>query len=281
MKKLLLYCLVFLFFNHVFGQRTISVFLDDTLFLKKNNCISMSPNFCDFKDSLPDGLYVLYNVFRKDSSSEKTELLRCNFIKNRKEGLYERTYILSSTCKNICHYSYGKKNGADDTYFIDRRDSSRYIFSSHGEYFNGKKHGLFIKYQVSSGLFDELMVFSNDSIRKITRYGFSRNTNDKFDEIFVINPTYLIYTRFFHDTSFNRIELHIVNGVLTKYLVLFNNETKLLFEEINLNVLFNDPFKLPLALQYITVEEIKSYDEFLKYLIESPFRNVYHDFYGP
>lgn len=99
MKKLMIFihtiCLVLLLKVTVMAQ-TISVFIDDTAFVKKTNKQVSGFNIYNFelKDSLPDGYYVLYHKNSYDSLNQDSSkvIMTGNYANGVRDGLFYYFY---------------------------------------------------------------------------------------------------------------------------------------------------------------------------------------------
>lgn len=154
---------------NLFSQNIVKLYKDDTSYLilpNKENGYQYN-----LKDSLLDGVYVLFDVLRKDSlSREKNILLKGEFKNRLKEGkfesyayVYDKTLeLFKTTYKHFIHYKSNKKEGKELEYNIITLSEGRSynIMIFYGEYLNGKKNGLFMFYD--SGFPSKVILFEND-----------------------------------------------------------------------------------------------------------------------
>jgi len=123
---------------------------------------------------LPDGIYKFFDVNRKDSLSKKKNIiLSGQYINYRKAGRFERNqYIYNKKEKiyklsyqHFCNYKDGKKNGIEEEYNFCSQNITQKIMMFHGEYFEDKKQGLFMFFELGSPIKIEL--YENNDIKQV------------------------------------------------------------------------------------------------------------------
>jgi hypothetical protein len=145
---------------NTYGQKTYEIYKDDSLHfyfkeLGTENGFYYNPH--NMKDSLDDGIYLFYNVEKKDSLSPKKRIIyRGEYVNNCKNGCFEmnsyfykkRNKTQKLEYKHVCHYKDGKKDGTEEAYHIEYNIVRSYsvIMSDYSEYKNGELNGLSISY---------------------------------------------------------------------------------------------------------------------------------------
>lgn len=172
---IILFSLLFLF-KYSYNQQVFKIYNDDSISqyfkeLGKNNGYYRSYN--NIKDSLPDGIYLFYDVKRKDSLSKtKNIIIKAQYENNCKVGLFEfngYSYDKNGGSelrnKEQCSYKNGKKDGIEECYNYYPSKPSVSIINFYGEYLEGKKNGLFMYFKL--GYPTDIIIYENDSIKKI------------------------------------------------------------------------------------------------------------------
>ncbi|MBI5539677.1 MAG: hypothetical protein HY951_06430 [Bacteroidia bacterium] len=171
MIRLILLFIFFLTSLIVQSQNIFKIFKDDTIFIKKKGLLD-GFNY-SLKDSLPDGKYILFNLEKKDSSSEN---LVINFQGEYKERLKEGEFIqinynvnngkLTPSYIRQCNYKTGLKNGIEESWWYCKHGLEyNIIMEFRGEYKQGRKNGLFLYYD--EGCLNKIIEYENDSLKRI------------------------------------------------------------------------------------------------------------------
>lgn len=184
MKNILLFCLFQFIGFYFLGQTTYEFYLDDSIqkyFVASKYGIAYDIN--TLKDSLPDGLYVFYDVRRK-KMKKRNIMIKGEYKNGVKEGRFEKNdfdhydrkskkYTISY--QHSCNYLNGKKNGVDIEFYLEKgavyeRINSIYsIYNgidlvTYCEYTNGMKNGLYMNFS-GSGHPLQILIFENDKIK--------------------------------------------------------------------------------------------------------------------
>lgn len=273
MKKIFYTIILILINYNIFSQKIFNVYLDDTLYLKDER----TNLFFDFKDTLPDGIYILYLAHKKDSNIlNNSILLKCKFKNNLKEGIYEKAFYSKLVLKDVCNYLNGKKHGSHEKYFIENFDNDKtktLIF--HGEYINGKKDGIFLYFE-KTGYIDQVRIYHNDTLINYVQYRL--NSYNKIDELKINSNSSYTYINYFYGNILFKIEFFIENGKINKYLLYYNDGDIIVNDNINININFNNPYKIPLKLLYFDEDLCLNKFKFLDYLINDKTSSYYEIF---
>lgn len=268
-KKIFLLNFILFLSGYVCGQNTHTIFLDDSIYLKKRN--SENGFYYNLKDSLPDGLWLLYDVNKKDSSSKfKSVLLKGNYKNFLKEGIFEINYysysgkkkIKKLTYQHICTYFNDKKNGVAEEFHIF--SDTRLLLISHCEYYNGKKNGVFVNFE-SNGKISDVSIYANDSLKEWYCYGIFSDFK-KYTEVKVLSSNNFIYIKYFYTDSIFKLELNIKNGILEKYYLYDNLGNIVDSADIGIDIHFSNPLKVPNTLSSIKEENLINRSVFKEFI---------------
>lgn len=250
----------------VYCQEIKYLFMDDTSYYKVLKEDGYRSYCCDLNDSLPDGIYILFDVKRHESSNpNKRVIAKCQYLNNRKNGMYELSPILSPYLHIITSYSNGIKNGSEDIFFVNKCDSDRIDMVYHGEYLNGMREGEFIYYDRSTGQIDVLMLFNNDSLVRLSRYGLSNELFNKYDQILIDSDSSIIYTRFFFDSEIIKVDFYLSMGFLKYCVIAYINGEMQQIWDLDIDTHFTNPYQLPVSFPYISVENVLSKQSIIEY----------------
>ncbi|MBX7205713.1 MAG: hypothetical protein K1X81_09860 [Bacteroidia bacterium] len=177
MVKLKLFFLLFVSCaSHLAAQDTIIFYLGEKDFFK-----SVDSFLPEFHDTLPDGVYIQYDVMRKDRNKKGKHILVIGQFKNKlKDGKFEINHYGYFKEKKewrvnqqyICNYKYGVKDGLECNYYIWYGGLSRKVMIFQGEYLVGKRNGLFLYYEYGSLMKAE--VYNNNTLVTTYNYPYSR-----------------------------------------------------------------------------------------------------------
>ena len=265
MKRFSGFLALFLLSIFIHCQEVENIFLDDTVYYSVKSGDGYYSYCYELNDSLPDGMYILYDVNRdEESNPNKRIIAKCQYTKNKKQGVYERSPIIFPSLRIISSYSNGIKNGSEDIYYLNKSDSNRLDLVFHGEYYNGMRDGVFIYYNKFEKI-DQLMIYNNDSLVKLIRYGIPIASFNKFDQILIDLKCQITYTKFFYNAEVSKIEFHISNGILIDYVLYYIDGEVKMFKELNINTYFTNPLKLPISLAYISLPDVISKQKLIEY----------------
>ena len=268
-KKIFIILYVIFLSGFVFGQNKHIIFLDDTIYFKKRNC--ENGFYYNLKDSLPDGLWLLYDVNKKDSSSKDKEILiKGKYKKNLKEGTFEINFytytdkkkIKQLNYQHICTYFSGKKNGVEEEFHIFPGFQS---LISHEEYYNGKKNGMFLSF-ANNGRISDIYYYNNDSLKEWNEYDDITTNIRKYINIIILSANELKYSKYFYEDKIFKMELIIKEGILKKYFVYDNNGNIIATGDIEIDIHYLNPLKTPNFLRSIKDENLINSNIFKEYL---------------
>lgn len=160
---IIIFCLFI--FKLGFSQvNNYELYSDDDL-LRYFNCKFYYDND-NFKDSLPDGRYIVFNNLKKDSLKEKDTINIARYENGLKNGLFvTMSYNLEGNLKHkqITFFKDSKKNGIDKKYHVTYdRLYPTIIMDYYGEYLDGLKNGFFIEF--NHGNTTKIELYKNDSL---------------------------------------------------------------------------------------------------------------------
>ena len=173
MKSIILFLGLTLLVQFGYAQDTIVFYLAENQFFKPTDSYVK-----EFLDSLPDAVYVQYDVKRKDSCRyKKNNIVALGRFKNRlKDGKFEyNTYTYKDKRKNVriseqysSFYSLGKKDGVESLCRFSICGYVDKIMIYHKQYKMGKKDGPFMYYEDGSLL--KLEIYENDGLKATFKY---------------------------------------------------------------------------------------------------------------
>lgn len=126
----------------------------------------------DFIVDLPDGIWIVYDVERKDSSKKDVDE-HIKLIGQFKNSLRNGTFRYYSRCNNKKGYrktettTYNFKKGELDGYYVSK--SCENEKQSEGFYRAGKKDGYFIRYS-GEGKIEAIGLYKNDTLCEWSNY---------------------------------------------------------------------------------------------------------------
>ena len=267
--KILIVCLITLIINlygyKIYCQNIHHIYRDDTCFINTKD----KTYYYSFKDSLPDGKWIIYNVDRKDSLSKCKKIAsKGNFKNQKKEGLFEM-YNYSSFRKKeivnyyICYYKNGLKHGAEEEYLIIEDTIIKHL-KYHGEYFKGEKDGCFIRIE-EDGYLEEQSLYK-DGIMKYY-LAFAGKNATKYKEIEVITENTFNYTLYIFNDSISKIVYHVNNGILENIDLIDNDKKIIKSRTCNLKIVpFYHQYQIPMVIIYLDKEVLMDDALFMKYL---------------
>ena len=162
----------------VSAQNVVEIYQDDSLscyFKKLSKKNGFYYQIITFKDSLPDGLYYLYDVDKKKCKQKsKKVILSGQFVNGKKQGVFKQVKLLfnekgySTEMIHVCNYVEGKKHGVDEKYYIIkfRNVSFKSMIYEH-EFNMDKKEGVWIEY--TKGKPVEIIKYSQDIKQTVIR----------------------------------------------------------------------------------------------------------------
>ncbi len=164
------------------------VFLEDSLYYRENVQKTAGDYPILLNDSLDDGTWFLYNVYRKDSGFYNDEkiIMTGTFLNYQKNGVFIIFNYDQYDKSKISEYKTYKNNELNGLSFYRLFD----MFYKEINYLQGKKHGLEVIHFLSGpyqGLVQEIRYYSFDTLMDWKVY----------------NGTYLIYHGIGNDTIFN------------------------------------------------------------------------------
>jgi hypothetical protein len=179
MNRIILSLVITLLFPSLsISQMVFNLYQDDSLqnyFKDLGGDMGYYYNSNNLKDSLPDGTYFFYDVARKDSSSNKRNIIIMgHYLNSVKNGDFmTRTFFYEKKTKSFkphvtqkCRYKDGKKNGVDEKFIHFSRNSTEYVtLIYYGEYNDGKKNGLFMNFE--DGYPVDVTLYENDELVKV------------------------------------------------------------------------------------------------------------------
>lgn len=166
------------------GQTTFEFYKDDSIqrFFKPLPYDGRFFNdLNNLKDTLPDGIYIFYDVYRKDAK-KRNIWIKGEYINGVKEGIFETNkfgfsrktrHVLQS--QHTCTYKNGLKHGIEKEANIlkeaiyDKTDP-RFYYAAHiqlilySEYQNGKLHGLHMEFDNGNPV--RVYKYENDEIKE-------------------------------------------------------------------------------------------------------------------
>ena len=156
----------------LYAQNIYDIYKDDSIFIE----IPSFPRIYNSKDSLEDGIYLFYNVSRKDSTSVKKKVIyRAEYFNGLKHGVFESFYYSYNKKKkrqeliryHICDYKDGEKDGIEEICYVSYYAFNSYLVSTnyYGEFKDGKKHGLFI--HSYNGIIIYVELYENGELKEV------------------------------------------------------------------------------------------------------------------
>lgn len=141
-------------------QTVFEIYQDDDRSIYFNPISEQSESFYygakSLKDSLPDGIYIFFDVNKKDSLSKKKNILfRGEYFQNVKNGLFQsNTYTYDKKKKAFVlvyryqvSFSMGLKDGVEEEYKLHYTNNNHHFSPLfYCEYTDGKKNGYEIEY---------------------------------------------------------------------------------------------------------------------------------------
>jgi hypothetical protein len=167
------------FYYNLNAQKHYEIYEDDSVHIYfKTLGLENGFYYCpdNMNDFLADGVYLFYNVKKKDSLSDKKEVIyRGEYRNNLKHGRFEACrYFYNKKTKNqelryrhICDYKNGKKEGIEEVCHVSYYAFNSYLVSTqyYGEFKDGKKHGLFI--HSYNGIIFNVEVYENGELKEV------------------------------------------------------------------------------------------------------------------
>lgn len=160
--------------------QTITVFQDDSLLMRSYTCktdIDLTTNYrvlpyIDFKETLPNGSYILLRRNKKDSLLEgisKDVVMKGTFKDSLREGRFEFYSQHKKKKSNESYLSiiYNYKKGQLDGYYSAFNSQGKI---DEGYYTDGRRNGFFVSYN-NDGSIGSIELFKNDSLSEWVKYG--------------------------------------------------------------------------------------------------------------
>jgi len=269
MKNILILVCVFLIKPSWSQTPTLNkIYKDDTCFLKKRNI--KTQYYYDFKDSLQDGKWILYNVLKNDSLKKKKIILSCDYKNNVRNGIYEiNRYNLRSdenllVEKITSSYKNGYLHGSVDDYYYSNILEMQ-ILLSHEEYYYGKKNGVFLQNGTDGKLVD-IIVYCNDSVKQINNYIDVDGISIKCSEIIVLSNNNIKFIRYFSDSDISKVELLIKKGVLINFKSFDYLNNIIEDQSTSIDIGFANPLDVPnkILWAYHPFKRFKSFKNYLE-----------------
>jgi hypothetical protein len=170
----------FLCFNF-FGQITFLICLDDSInsYFKLNERFTNIYDIDYLKDSLPDGIYIFYDVKRKNIKKGNI-MIKGEYKNGVKEGLFEKNFFVGSGKKSIiksqhlCTFKNGLKHGIDQEYNFGKGSKYQHTknefhlanniqLNTYAEFQFGKLNGLFMYF--NNGHPIRIYIYENDILK--------------------------------------------------------------------------------------------------------------------
>ncbi len=270
LKILLITLILILFSIKTQSQVVHQIYRDDTCFREMKSDVTFEKfYYFNLKDSLPDGIWIVYDVDRRDSLVKHKKIISSVLYENhKKEGLLEM-YSYSPYKKKekvlyyVCNYKNGLKHGAEEQYLIIEDTIFKYL-RYHGEYFKGKKDGCFIRIE-KDGYLEEQSQYKEDVMKYYAAFAGKKATRHK--EIEVISESTFNYTLYLFNDSIFKIIYHISNGIL-KNIDLIDNDMKIVKNrQCNLKVApFYHQYQVPMKITYLDKKVLMDDTLYMDYL---------------
>ncbi len=273
----LLFLLLINLSAQVYCQKTIEIYLGDTSFYRTYD--GESRYYFDFKPVLPDGNYLLYDVWKKDSMSRyKSVILKGQFKNGKREGEFLTDFSIIKKKKRTLQgrrqwfYLNGLKNGLDDEYFYD--DCNHRYLTQHGEYSMGKKNGYFMEMDRKFNL-GSVACYHNDTLNSFTDY-FSFDNLIKYSHIECFNKDSFSISIYNNNSDIYQITFYAKNNQFVRYKI-FDNQLKVL-EDHPISIYFasKDIFYLLRVIKTIRIDDFINPD-LRKRVIEILSHTLSHD----
>lgn len=181
MKKISLTFLFQFFCFYFFGQITYQICLDDSIdnYFKPNERYKSIYDIDNLKDSLPDGIYIFYDVKRKNIKKGNI-MIKGEYKNGVKVGLFEKIFFVGSGKKSqiksqhLCTFKNGLKHGIDQEYNFGKGAKYEYTknefhrsndiqLNTYAEYQFGKLNGLFMYF--TNGHPIRIYIYENDILK--------------------------------------------------------------------------------------------------------------------
>jgi len=255
-SKVNLFLLLMLVINCCLAQNEHVISSDDTSIVKRINNL-----FYDLNDSLPDGIYIMYD-------DENNIILKCNYIEGKRDGIYYRSYITGAKFVYVINYSSGINHGSEQKYFVFSRGEIQYVY--HAEYKYGKKDGFEIFYESSNGAVKKIHLFNNDTLIKVVQYSYVfEDVQNVIYELNIISEEAFVFSRYFYSPNL-LINLHVKDFIIWKYEVFDSFGNIILNNSMNVAIEPFDVYKeVPNILILLTVEALQNENELIKYFREN------------
>lgn len=162
------------------SQTVFEIYQDDSLSRYFNSKSEKSESYYNgaksLKDSLPDGIYLFYDVNKKDSLSKKKNILvQGEYLQNVKNGLFQsNSYTYNKKKKAFVliyryqvSFSMGVKDGVEEEYKLHyTNDTHHFLPLFYCIYADGKKNGYEIEYYL--GYPSKISLFSSGNLKSET-----------------------------------------------------------------------------------------------------------------
>lgn len=170
-----------------FGQTTHEYYLDDSIqkFFKSlpDEEGRYYKDLTNLKDSLSDGVYIFYDVKRKDAKKGNI-WIKGQYKNGVKEGLFEKNFYVGRGKKSqlrgqhLCTYKNGLKHGIDQEYNLSKGAKYEYTknefhrsnniqLNTYAEYKFGKLDGLYMFF--NNGHPIRVYVYENDILKTVLK----------------------------------------------------------------------------------------------------------------
>lgn len=176
MKNIVLFLGLTLLVQLGYSQDTVVFYLGENQYFKSKKSFDSYRE--EFLDSLPDAVYIQFDVERKDSAKYKrNNVVALGHFKNRlRDGKFEyNAYSYKERRKNVrmtgqysCVYTMGQKNGVESLCGFSICGYAVKNMMYHRQYSMGKKDGPFMYYVEGSLL--KLEMYEKDLLKATFNY---------------------------------------------------------------------------------------------------------------